>query len=551
MRPEQSSGVGPQAGPKWEGLLFWALVLVHVGYVWLFHWFPTQDGPSHVDNAAILLKLLLGRDSLVHEYYALNLSTYTNWLGSLVLAGLMTFLDGFTAEKVLLSGYLALLPISFRYALGGLGPGAGRYVFFIFPLLYSRLFFMGFHSFCYSLAFFFLMLGYWLRRREGMRPIQTAVLMVLGIVTLFWHIFSLVLAGLVMAVTALEGPLQEYLAGFRAGKRGLGRLIRQGAARLIRPALILLPSVVLIAAFLSRGGGQISYRDGPLRLLGHLAAGTIMMNLGWWELILSAGFMLVLGLAWWQGFWERRKGGQGGGLGLGLLFGTVLVLYLAMPNAYAGGSVISYRLALFATFAAVLAAAAQAPVRPRKALCLAPVAISLLLLIFRFQPVHDLNGYLDDYLSGADSLARGRTIVPISFLGTELHPLDSKLAWRVRFFVHAGGYLAQARDCVNLRNYEAMLDYFPVRYQKEKNPLQHLVVDRDILALPPRLDFSGYPARSGGRADYVLLWCYDPKVNQEPASRSIMSQLRSDYREVFVSPRGLMRIHGRDQGGGQ
>ena len=547
-RSDQNPAARPASQPRTERFVFWALVLIQVGYVWLFHWFPTQDGPSHVDNASVLLGLLFGQDPLIGEYYALNTATYTNWLGSLLLASLSSFMDVLWAEKVVLSGYLLLLPLAFRYALGGIGPGARAYVYFIFPLLFSRLFFMGFHSFCYSLVFFFLMIGYWLRHGEGMRPTQVVFLMLLGIFTLLWHLFSLVLAGLAMALTALGPTLEQGWRSFRQGRTGLGRLIRDLAGRLALPGLILLPSFVLIVAFLSRSGGEMSYRDGPLRLLGHLAAGTIMMNFGWWELLLSGAFMLTLGWAWWQGFQDRRRSGAGGpGSGLGLYFGAITFLYLAMPNAYAGGSVISYRLALFATFAAILLAAGQAPARPPgRALRYAPVAISLLLLVFRYQPISMLNEYLDDYLSAAQAIGAEKTLVPISFLGTERHPLDPKLAWRVRFFVHAGGYLAASRGCVNLRNYEAGLNYFPVRYRPERDPFAFLVVDGDRLALPPRLDFSGYPARSGGRADYVLLWCHDPLVNQEPASLSILSQLKKDYRLQFVSPKGLMKVYARN-----
>ncbi len=547
-KSDQSPETGPGNGLPAEQLLFWALVLVHAGYVWLFDWFPTQDGPSHVDNAALLLKLLFQKDQIISEYYQLNPATYTNWLGSLLLAALMSFLDHFTAEKAVLTGYLILLPIAFRYALGGLGRGAVGFVFFIFPLLQSRLFFMGFHSFCYSLILYFLMMGYWFRRCRGMRPGNIIVLMLLALFTLLWHLFSLILAGLVMAATALGPPLAEGWKGLRSGSLGPAGFARGLAARLVIPGIILLPSFILIAAFLTQSGGELSYRNGPFRLLAHLAAGTILMNFGWWELILSGGFMLVLVLAGWSVFKNRDKGRAGGtATGLLLNFAAVVILYLAMPNAYAGGSVISYRLALFATFSAVLLAAGRsAGARTGKAVLYAPAAISLLLLIFRYQPLDMLNEYLEDYLSGAETIAAGKTIVPISFLGTERHPLDSRLAWRVRFFVHAGGYLAAERGCVNLRNYEAGLSYFPVRYRTGKDPFAHLVVDGDRLALPPRLDFSGYPARSGGSADYVLLWCYDPEHNTEPASLSIISQLNKDYRPLFVSPKGLMRIYVRN-----
>ena len=40
-----------------EGVLFWTLACLHLAPVWAFHYVPTQDGASHLDNAQILKDL--------------------------------------------------------------------------------------------------------------------------------------------------------------------------------------------------------------------------------------------------------------------------------------------------------------------------------------------------------------------------------------------------------------------------------------------------------------------------------------------------------------
>src|SRR6478672_1600454 len=90
-----------------DHLLLLALLLLHVAPLWFFPYFPSQDGPAHLENAVILRDY---RDRpVLQEFYEPNLSPDPNWLGHLILAGLMTVLPLLVAEKVLLTGYLLLL----------------------------------------------------------------------------------------------------------------------------------------------------------------------------------------------------------------------------------------------------------------------------------------------------------------------------------------------------------------------------------------------------------------------------------------------------------
>ena len=58
-----------------ERVLFWALALLYLVPVWAYRYIPTQDGPSHLDNAQILkdlgissIRLLTSAD---HHYVGL------------------------------------------------------------------------------------------------------------------------------------------------------------------------------------------------------------------------------------------------------------------------------------------------------------------------------------------------------------------------------------------------------------------------------------------------------------------------------------------------
>ena len=103
-----------------DDLLLVGLILLHLGAIWVLPYFPTQDGPSHLDNATILQRYFDPEFSHLYRYYTLNLGRFTNWLSTLILSGLVYLFPLVTAEKVYLSGYTILLPLSIRYAAGAL-----------------------------------------------------------------------------------------------------------------------------------------------------------------------------------------------------------------------------------------------------------------------------------------------------------------------------------------------------------------------------------------------------------------------------------------------
>jgi hypothetical protein len=58
-----------------ERLLFLALLALHVVPLWLFPFFPSQDGPSHLENAIILRNYL--HSDLLQDFYTAPTSTPT------------------------------------------------------------------------------------------------------------------------------------------------------------------------------------------------------------------------------------------------------------------------------------------------------------------------------------------------------------------------------------------------------------------------------------------------------------------------------------------
>jgi hypothetical protein len=66
-------------------------------------------------------------------YYVLSADPDPNWFASLALAGLMAWVLPLMAEKLVLSDYLLLFPLSAYYALRSIRPDAGALALVALP----------------------------------------------------------------------------------------------------------------------------------------------------------------------------------------------------------------------------------------------------------------------------------------------------------------------------------------------------------------------------------------------------------------------------------
>lgn len=512
-----------------DQLLFFALLALYVVPLWAFPFFPSQDGPAHLENAVILRDYHRPDRALLRTFYTLSGDFDPNWFGHLALAGLMTFFPPRIAEKVLLTGYLILLPLGARYALNGVRPGSGWLAVLTFPFLQNFLFHMGFHNFCYSLAVLFFVVGYWLRHADHFGVRQTLTLAALVLLLYFCHLVAVVMALMLIGTLA-------------AGWTLLDRRWR----RLPGPALAFVPAVALGLAFVGRQGQAMRWEFTPLELLARLADLEVLVSYFDLErLFTRLIFFGLIGLCtavllkrWRARLLEKRD----------LLLAVValaLVAYFAAPSALSGGSFLNTRLMLFVFFFLILWLAAH-PFGPRgkRAIQVGAVLLALSLLGLHSLAYAEFNVPLEEYATLADRLEPGSTVLPLNFThGLRAGPLAEA---KVGAFRNAAAYLTLGGNVVELGNYEANTSYFPVRYRPELNPFDHLgrenAPDRGLQAEPPQVEFLAYPER----IDYVLLWNVPDTARQSQVGAAIFDQLDKGYERVEM-PRGLIQLYRRKE----
>lgn len=504
-----------------EALLLAALIAIHLVPIWTLAYFPSQDGPAHLAVANILREHGEPGGEVLREYFELEPGALTNWFVYAVLA--YSFLPMALAEKLFLSAYVILFPLSARYAVRAVDPRSGFLALLALPFTYNYLLGMGFYNFCFSLVAFFFALGYWLRHRERLGWRTGTVFALLALWVYLCHVVS------VGALLAAVGILALFDLRRRTD------LLRFGTT-----VLALLPTVILMFAFVGKAASETTSIPATEKLVKLLKLDVLASFDPRTRYVAYAAAVLFGALV----VWALRSARKSRWLAV---FAAFVAMVLLVPSNVGIGGFIEVRLSLFPVFALILWLADTAGVNPpaalRRGITAAAAVLALVLLGLLWTRWRVLDGYLAEYLAAGERIPAGSTVLPLSYSHFGTAPDGSELTYRVQPFVHAASHITAARPVADLRLYAANYEgYFPVHYRPELNPYSHIAQGYWAERVPPWVEFLTYPRRTGGRVDYVLIWQI-PRERQHPAIRSLWRQLRTGYERVYVSPRGFAEVY--------
>ncbi len=515
--------------------------------IWGFPYFLTQDGPTHVENAKILLDYDKPAFEELRVFYVLNIDAFPNWLSHLALAGLMTVVGPALAEKLFLTAYVLLLPLAFRYALGGLRADASHLWPLILPFVYNHFLHLGFYNLAFAAIPFFLILGWWTRRAGRLGPGGTAALGSLLLFVYFCHLVTLLLVLGALGLLAVWLGLRE-LAGSAPDR------LRSAGLRFIALAAAAVPSLLLVLRFLS---GQRTERslEGPTFLerwtdlwrMQELASHDpreLWLTSALGMLLLATAVLLVASKLRVRR-WTAWDGFALVGAAYAAVYFLAPVTVLNSPGSTAGGGTTHDRVSLYVFLALVLWLAAQdLGIGLRRALVGASFAIAIGLVALRLPRYAEMNDHLREYLSAAPLLPGHATLLPISFAHQGRRHDGATVSWRVEAFLHGGAYLAVDRGLLDFTNYEADLGYFPTRFRPEANPYRWLRGGQETN--PPCIDLPRYDRRGARKLDFILVWGAAGASRTDPCTDAIFRHLDQRYELVATSaPRAHAQLYRR------
>ena len=521
--------------PGLEEALLAVAILASLAAVWSVAWFPSQDGPAHVDSANVLrLYLQPGRED-IRSQYRLLLEPVPNLTGQVILAALLGVLAPATAEKVLLSAYLILFPLAFRYAVRAAGGGGGLATLLALPFAWSRLFHWGFHNFGWGLVVLLLALGYWLHHRDDLAGRRGLGLLLLGLLLHFTHL------GAVAPALFLIGTLATWRLAVNAPD--LGKALRSALAT----GLALLPAALLAWPYSQREGGVLTAPADLAVSLGRLLAFDVLVSHSAKEGLVAGllaalcGVLLAFALV---GRWGRRRE-----LADGLLFGAggFALLHVATQGEDAGRIFLPERLAVLAPLVALLWLGTR-PLPRWLHVGAAVVAAGLALtqVSLHAAAYRRLEPYVADYLSAGRVVAPGDTLLALSYAPTGFDRQGRPLSLHVSAFAHTSGFLAAERGAIDLSNYQSLTRHFVLRFRRAGVRAGFDIGLREGTDdEPPFLDLAQYESATGRHVQLLLLWGVRPADRTHPAWAVLEKTLARDFEPAHVSPLGLMSVYRR------
>jgi hypothetical protein len=153
---------------------------------------------------------------------------------------------------------------------------------------------------------------------------------------------------------------------------------------------------------------------------------------------------------------------------------------------------------------------------------------------------------IDEYASLAPQISAGQTLLSFNFSENGLDEAGRPLTTFARPFKHVSGYIAAMSLAVDLRNYEAEVGQFPLRFRPEADPFVH--IDHMRRSGLPAFGFSRYQERTGLAVDNVVV-LYGGRVPPgHPLAKNLHRQLGHGYRLVATSkPAGLASLYQRTE----
>jgi hypothetical protein len=566
--PESGNG----RSRTWLRLTFIFLLVWQVVLVWVFPHFASQDGASHLYNAALIRGFRDPAWNRVPEFYRLNSRLVPNWFTYAVLAGLYRFFSPATAEKIVVTGYFVLFPLSFAYVLRTLTEEVWLFAIWGLVLANNLFIAMGFYNFCYSLVFFLLCFGYWMRWRDGLGPKQLATLCALGSLLYFSHVAGFFMAaffiglvascfglaeGRLLAENADTGPGHTISSQTLSSRSISSRNIFTILKRVLVPQLAFLPCVLIFCV--SSIGSQPAFDPG---IRNFSQRPLIFRELH--VLVDSRGAQGILRMSLVGGFllWEFylavanavKQHKLVAGDGLGIVAAACLSLCVVLPWSISGGGMIPERMAWFALCAALLWLSSSSSsssdnwtIKARPAVIGVSTLVVVLGLIGQTEWRYRLSPVLNAYEDAGRLLAPQKTILSLCYCNPEVNSNPVFAHLRIRPLEHAGDIAALEGRALSLDNYEAMGSAFPVEYSPRVNPALHskTFLASSVSSKPQYADIADYEAQTGKTVDYVLLW--GTGADDSAESGSILNQqLRSNYRVIYTSsPPASLRLFER------
>lgn len=405
-----------------------------------------MDVAAHQHNSILINELLTNSDSPMHEYYAFNPILVPNLTGHVILSLLMLFLSASSAVKVFVMFIGIFFFFGFRKLVNQLQPGAEKFSWIVFPLLWNTFIHYGFFNFALSIPFALYALYYLIECNKSYSNYKLFCLaLYLGGIW-FSHVATFFITCVIALFIQLNYLLEE--------KRTFRTLFVHHA----KIVLAFLPFLWLTYKYFSfLPSTQYVYID-KKTITEMYFQGSSLFSLGLFELNFVYSFFAVLGAMLVIGFSylmiKRKLNLRNTLIGAGIVI-TVIGLTYYLPDADGRGGYMTMRMILF-TFV-VLCVIATLLMRE---LIVVRILLSIIALVIALNWAvlkQEKTNELDFYAKQIEELEKDVEKYATVFV------FDAADSWLIH---HFSNHLGIHKPIMIYENYECQMSYFPLVWKK-------------------------------------------------------------------------------------
>jgi hypothetical protein len=404
------------------------------------------------------------------------------------------------AEKIFVTIYILLVPLSFFYFYKAVDKRLWFFGFLGFLFSYNVLFHLGFYNFALSVPLYFFILGYWWKNRESLLWREGLILNGLLVFTYFSHLFSFALALLSISLLAFFSAIlvcSEY------------KSIKERFWMFALSILWLVPSYVILLLNILLNPEEKVKTYTPLKeLWNYFISIKSLVYFNDKYVIVSRVLLVFMALCFlstifimiWSIIGKKGKIKDiifNQRFGFLILFGVVTALYFKIPWAYGPPAWLNDRANLFIFPILTAWFAFSYPKWLKVGMIAIIVILSLWHLSLTIYDYNLLNKDMKEFTSGV-GLIEDDSAISILTNDYFFAPNHGTLKYLSPFF-HDTCYYCFGNGSHYVANYEPKYVYFPLRYREGYWKFEYK-----------------------GIIDYVLVWGMDDN------SAEVM-QLKADY----------------------
>jgi hypothetical protein len=528
---------------KYDYYVLFFLIAIYIFPVWFFQFFPTQDGPEHLETALLLKKYFLGNSHIVNDYYELNKSFSPNILIHVILAMLMLIFPPLIAEKIAITFLIVMLPLAGSYLISKVAPKSKDLAILLFPFATSYFLHKGLYNFVLSLILYMYCLGYWLENSHRFTIKSAFVTFLLFTLTWFCHIFGIFMVCISIAAFSCTFLLCDIFA-----RKKIRSILSSFYHSAIVPLICVTPAIILSVHFMAGRSAKHGSIDiymaesdfpGALDKISRLLKFDALITFPPTDEYLALGMSLLFALTLITIiFYQKKQQINSLYIGILVLFFAYILVYWYMPDNFFRASLLNRRASVFPYFALILLfAAANAPVFFRRCIKAAIVCFSVLIIGFHSRVYQQANIYLQQFTAAQTAISDNSTLLPLVFSSHFQYDESGQRSVdyfkMIEIFKHAASYLVLKKDIIEFANDAGVSGHFPIMFKEEKNPYQRLGAVENV---PPVVWFEQYAKNNQDfRVDYVLVWyIFDNHINNK-YGQHIMNQIHNEYHLVYSS----------------